>query len=84
MRLMQPEINRLGEAMFDNANQNRPRRPKEEKCPKCGAPGLFILYGMPDGQEPPEGCVWGGCVIGEDEPDYACPECGHTWVRAAP
>ena len=26
MRLMQPELNKLGAAMFDNANQNR-RRP---------------------------------------------------------
>lgn len=54
------------------------------KCPSCGAPGIRIVYGMP-GAELFEAAdrgevVLGGCVIGGDDPDLACPQ-GHRWRR---
>lgn len=81
MRLMQPELNRLGAAMFDNANQDRSSTRGAPPCPKCGAKGLRIVYGMPDGPIPPEGCTWGGCVIEDAAPKFACSECDATWGR---
>ena len=79
MRLMQPELNRLGEAMCDNRNQFRPGGSDAPDCPECGAAGLWIIYGLPEEATPPRGCTWGGCVITDESPKFACSECGATW-----
>lgn len=58
--------------------------PGGRKCPVCGAPGVRIVYGMPGGElfeAANRGeVVLGGCVIGGDDPDFACRE-GHRWRR---
>ena len=55
---------------------------KPDKCPKCGAPVYKILYGMPVMSEEEyfntyhEHVIYGGCVIAEDNPEWACSKCG--------
>jgi hypothetical protein len=79
MRLLQPELNRLGAALCDNRNQFRPGWSDAPDCPKCVAQGLWIIYGLPEGSHLPSGCTWGGCVIADDAPKFACSKCGATW-----
>ncbi len=55
---------------------------RSRTCPTCGAAGVRIVYGMP-GSELFEAAdrgevVLGGCVIGDDDPAYACTK-GHRW-----
>ena len=54
-------------------------KPRSSQCPKCGAKGLEILWGLPDG--PPEpGFAIGGCIYNSAiDPDFTCPECEHEW-----
>ncbi len=54
-------------------------RPRKSFCPECGARGLEILWGLPDG--PPErGFANGGCIYNSMvDPDFVCPECDHEW-----
>jgi len=62
------------------------------KCPKCGSEDVrAIQYGLP----PPEvlenmveeshrrGVVFGGCVVRQDAPTWACASCGHRWGEPA-
>ena len=58
-------------------------------CPRCGASAaLRILYGYPtpeafEAAERGELAI-GGCMIGEESPDYECGACGAPlpWVAA--
>jgi hypothetical protein len=67
-------------------------KPKRPQCPQCGSAELrSIQYGLP----PPEvienlveesrrrGVVFGGCVVLEDAPIWACASCGHRWGELA-
>jgi hypothetical protein len=50
-------------------------------CPGCGARGVVpILYGLPSDDafrdSGPGRIAVGGCVIGGDDPDASCIECG--------
>ncbi|MBA2266425.1 MAG: hypothetical protein H0W17_08535 [Chloroflexi bacterium] len=58
-------------------------------CPTCGASkAVPILYGYPTFElfvASERGEVrLGGCIIGEESPDYECGGCGNAlpWVRA--
>lgn len=52
------------------------------KCPKCGAPVYRIQYGLPAMSEEEyfktyhEHVIYGGCCISEDDPEWACSNCG--------
>jgi hypothetical protein len=54
-------------------------------CPECGAEGVPIVYGMPGSEliaeEEAGQVVLGGCVVGEENPTWACkgPD-QHEWV----
>ncbi|MCO8269312.1 hypothetical protein M1L60_01760 [Actinoplanes sp. TRM 88003] len=52
-------------------------------CPTCDKPGIPIVYGMPGSDLMAAGergeIAFGGCVIGEVNPDWQCAE-GHRWV----
>lgn len=56
-------------------------------CPNCGQPlkRVPILYGypMPEAWEAERRgeLVIGGCIVDDDEPEYACADC-HEPVRA--
>lgn len=57
-----------------------------KKCPDCGSKNVIgIVYGMPSYelfQEAEQGKVkLGGCVVGFDDPEYACKDCGHEWNK---
>jgi hypothetical protein len=63
-----------------------PRRLPEglRVCPQCEGDLVPILYGYP-GQEMLEAAqrgeiVLGGCMVGEDDPQYRCGRCGRTWL----
>ena len=47
-------------------------------CPACGQAGDRILYGLVAGPPGPNERL-GGCLVGADNPDYACPNCQTTW-----
>ena len=56
-------------------------------CPRCGSTdAVRILYGMPteDAFEASERgeFVLGGCVIGDESPDFECRGCGSAlpWI----
>lgn len=63
-----------------------PRRPRMARrrrtCASCGSFGrpVRILYGLPrpeDEERARRGeVVLGGCLVGPNDPRYACPECG--------
>jgi hypothetical protein len=53
-------------------------------CPRCGRPGVPILYGLPspemaEADERGE-IALGGCVIEDDQPTHECPS-GHRWLE---
>ena len=58
-------------------------------CPRCHAQiqPVPIVYGLPTREawlEAQSGRIrLGGCVIGDESPDYACPECDALlpWVN---
>ena len=60
------------------------RMSRSRRCPTCGAAGVRIVYGMPGPElfeAADRGEVFlGGCVIGDDDPTYACGS-GHRWGR---
>ena len=55
---------------------------KPNKCPRCAGNVYKILYGMPACPEEEyykrygEHVVYGGCIMREDNPEYACCDCG--------
>lgn len=55
---------------------------KPKKCPKCGAPVYQILYGLPAMSEEDyfktyhKHVIYGGCCVSEDDPEWACSNCG--------
>jgi hypothetical protein len=56
------------------------------ECPACGGPRVAsILYGLPDfspelDRELDAGrIVLGGCIVCDDDPEWACEDCGHRW-----
>jgi hypothetical protein len=54
------------------------------KCPSCGSKDIIrILYGLrplPDPELMSQGkIVLGGCCFTDDDPDYRCGECEHSW-----
>lgn len=55
---------------------------KPDTCPKCGAPVYRIQYGMPMMSEEEyykkyhEHVIYGGCCVSEDDPEWACSNCG--------
>ena len=63
-----------------NAINNNTRK----VCPECGArEAVPILYGLPDeegGRLIAKGEVEsGGYCIEDDQPQWRCKTCGHTW-----
>jgi hypothetical protein len=52
---------------------------KPPKCVACGATTVPIVYGEPPrqlGEQAARGeIILGGCVIGEDDPEWGCVEC---------
>jgi hypothetical protein len=57
-------------------------------CPRCGSTdAVEIIYGLPDmelGMAAERGeVVLGGCIVGDESPDYECRRCGTPlpWVR---
>ncbi|QTG82575.1 hypothetical protein [Arthrobacter crystallopoietes] len=64
------------------------KKPKVAKdgttmCPRCGHEAWPVRFGMwvPQPDKPAPKAVMAGCVIGPDEPDWACQneECGYEW-----
>lgn len=46
-------------------------------CPKCGQPALPITYGLPTERDFMDPNFYsGGCIIREDNPEWACRSCG--------
>ena len=63
---------------------------RERVCPRCGQAitPVPILYGYPS-NEAFEASMrgeirLGGCVVGEESPDYACPACDALLPWAGP
>ena len=58
-------------------------------CPRCGSTdAIRIIYGMPDhdlfaASERGEVAL-GGCVIGDESPNYECRGCGAALPSIAP
>jgi hypothetical protein len=57
------------------------------RCPSCGSTDVItILWGLrppPDPELERQGkIVLGGCCVTDDDPDYRCGECGHSWQGA--
>ena len=52
-------------------------------CPKCCHNAIPIMYGYPSPEmfEAAEAgkIALGGCVIGDNDPDWKCAECDHVW-----
>lgn len=53
-------------------------------CPRCGVlGGVPIVYGLPglglDEALDSGQLVLGGCLIGQDDPDWTCRHCGFFW-----
>lgn len=63
------------------------RRRSKPACPVCGAPGIRIVFGLPDDElraAADRGQVlMGGCVIAEDDYTHGCAA-GHAWRRDDP
>ncbi len=56
-------------------------------CPRCGTPGIPIIWGLP-GADLAEAArrgevILGGCLVTGDDADHECPACRHQW-RANP
>ena len=72
--------------IIDNMKKNTILvRRKPVKCPHCGGKVLRIAYGDP-GPEMLEAAnrgeiILGGCLISDESPDYACPDCGQTFRK---
>jgi hypothetical protein len=54
------------------------------RCPACSSPeAVPILYGFPseDAARDAEAgkLVLGGCVVGDDDPQWQCRACGRRW-----
>ena len=67
------------------AKRSKPRTPQ---CPQCGSADLRrIQYGLPprevmenmEEESRRRGVVFGGCVVRDDAPMWACASCGHRW-----
>lgn len=67
-------------------------KPKTPRCPQCGSEELRrIQYGLPPAEvmenfaeeSRRRGVVFGGCVILDDAPIWACAKCGHRWGALA-
>jgi DNA-directed RNA polymerase subunit RPC12/RpoP len=60
------------------------QEPPPDECPSCGSRKVVrIVYGMPgpdlvEAYERGE-VELGGCVIGENDPEWHCKKCGHDW-----
>lgn len=59
-------------------------------CPRCGSSGVVeIVYGLPGGEavaaEQRDEIVLGGCLVGDESPDYVCRACDEPlpWARSA-
>jgi len=55
------------------------------RCPRCGAPGIPILYGMPgpeliEASERGDAAI-GGCVIDARNPTHQCSRCETSWIE---
>lgn len=52
-------------------------------CPKCGKPGVKIVYGKPGGKTLKKArekkLFLGGCVKTPNSPKYHCYHCGNNW-----
>ena len=55
------------------------------RCPQCGSrDGVReIDWGFPAPELDQSKYVMGGCCISDDDPEWACIECGHDWGIAA-
>ena len=57
-----------------------------DQCPTCGhSPVATILWGLPDFKSPglqssmeAGKIVWGGCIVGNDDPTWQCIKCGQS------
>lgn len=50
-------------------------------CPTCGQQALPITYGLPLEEDLNDPNFYsGGCIITEDQPNWACRECGIEFV----
>lgn len=64
---------------------SRPGKPFRNACPHCGhRKTLPIQYGYPlpevEAAAVAGKIVLGGCIVGPDQPDRACPACGTQWI----
>jgi DNA-directed RNA polymerase subunit RPC12/RpoP len=64
------------------------RNRKPRKCSNCGSKRIAnILYGMPGFSDELQRdielgkIILGGCLIGEDDPDWQCADCGRSFQR---
>jgi hypothetical protein len=63
------------------------KKRKPVQCPDCGSTDVRrILYGLrpaPDPELERQGkIVLGGCCVTDDDPDFLCGECEHSWQAA--
>ena len=59
-------------------------QPALPQCPDCGqSEAVPILYGLPDPRAmqdvAPGSFAFGGCVIGENDPQWECRACGRRF-----
>lgn len=47
-------------------------------CPRCGAVGRPIMWGLPVG-DPGVHVALGGCIVTEDQDMYTCERCSEAW-----
>ncbi len=57
------------------------------RCPRCKSPEVIrIIYGLPADREEAmkaerEGKIkLGGCIVGEESPNFTCKSCGKEWL----
>jgi ribosomal protein S27AE len=61
---------------------------KPRRCPVCGSEVYSILYGMPAMPEEEyfaryhKHVIYGGCIISECDPRWACSKCGQAFYEA--
>ena len=56
------------------------------RCPECGGRQVPIVYGLPAPEAEEQArqgrVILGGCLVGEDDPDFQCDSCGRRSVAS--
>lgn len=79
-----PDWNDLLDVFLSPCPEPKGPCPDRPMCPRCGSDAVVpIIYGYPGPEllaEAEAGQVeLGGCLVGGDEPDWRCRQCGFAW-----